>query len=516
MPTARQGLAVSAVNGMLYAIGGVVPQSFFATNEAFDPVANSWTTKAPMPTARFLAGTNGAVVAGIVYVIGGNPPGYCTNVNEAYNPATNSWTTLAGMPEPRCHLAVAALNGLVYALGGETNSGFFFTTVDVYNPATNTWSTAAPMPTGRLDLAAVAVNGNLYAVGGGNPSLGCLSTLEAYNPLTNSWTTKAPMPTGRTGLRVGVLNGLIYAVGGSNCSSTVLSTVEIYDPATDTWTTGTPMPTARVNLGVDVLNGVLYAVGGYNGTAVTAANEVFSPQPGPPATLTLTPLTAVNPVGAQHCVTATVKDASGNPVPGVTVRFSVGPSVPTTFPSPSSGTGTTNANGRATFCYTASLPGTDRIHAFADADNNGTQDPTEPFGDAQKTWTPPASTQLCEVTISDGGWIIANNTDRATFGGNAKVLGDGTVQGQQQYQDQGPVQAMNVHSTAITATTCSQDRTTASIFGKATIDGAGSFVFRIDVTDAGAGGSNDTYGIMLETGYMSGQHQLGAGNVTIH
>ena len=120
------------------------------------------------------------------------------------------------------------------------------------------------------------------------------------------------------------------------------------------------------------------------------------------------------------------------------------------------------------------------------------------------------------MTITDGGLIIANNTDRANFGGNARVLADGTPQGQEQYQDQGPVQAMQVHSTEITATTCTQDRTTASIFGKATIDGAGSYVFRIDVTDAGASGSNDTYGIMLETGYMSGQHRLGGGNITIH
>jgi len=230
----------------------------------------------------------------------------------------------------------------------------------------------------------------------------------------------------------------------------------------------------------------------------------------------LTPPTATNTVGMTHCVTATVRDAFPNPVSGVRVYFSVGPSVPTTFPSPSSGSSTTNASGQATFCYTASLPGVDRIHAFADANGNGTQDPTEPFGDAEKTWTPPASTELCEVKITDGGWIIANNNDRANFGGNAQVGADGTPQGQQEYQDQGPAQPMNVHSTEITATMCSEDRTTASIFGKATINGAGSYVFRIDVTDGGSGGSNDTYGIMLETGYMSGQHQLGGGNVTIH
>jgi len=237
---------------------------------------------------------------------------------------------------------------------------------------------------------------------------------------------------------------------------------------------------------------------------------------GRPASLLLTPPVATNTVGAQHCVTATVRDDFGNPVSDVTVFFSVGPSVPPTFPSPSMGSQATDANGQAMFCYTASLPGVDRIHAFADANGDGTEQPTEPKGDAEKTWTLPASTVFCEVTITDGGWIIANNTDRANFGGNAKVLPDGTLQGQQGYRDQGPVQAMDVHSTEITATTCSQDRTTATIFGKATIDGAGSHVFRIDVTDGGSGGSNDTYGILLDNGYVSGQHPLGGGNVTIH
>jgi hypothetical protein len=39
---------------------------------------------------------------------------------------------------------------------------------------------------------------------------------------------------------------------------------------------------------------------------------------------------------------------------------------------------------------------------------------------------------------------------------------------------------------------------------------------RIDVTDMGSSGSNDSYGIILDTGYVSGQKQLRGGNVTIH
>jgi hypothetical protein len=254
----------------------------------------------------------------------------------------------------------------------------------------------------------------------------------------------------------------------------------------------------------------------YNGGIDAFVAKVAAVAVAAPATLTLAPSAATNTVGTTHCVTATVKDAFGNPVPGVTVRFSV-PTAVATHASPSSGTATTDANGQAMFCYSASLPGQDAIHAFADTDNDGQQDAGEPFGDATKTWAPPPNTAFCEVDITQGGWIVANNGDRASFGGNAKVSADGsTVQGQQEYQDHGPAQPMNVHSIELTATTCSDDLTTATIFGTATIDGSGTFVFRIDVTDQGQSGANDTYGIILSNGYVSGQHQLRGGNVTIH
>jgi hypothetical protein len=52
----------------------------------------------------------------------------------------------------------------------------------------------------------------------------------------------------------------------------------------------------------------------------------------------------------------------------------------------------------------------------------------------------------------------------------------------------------------------------ATIFGTATINGAGAHDFRIDVTD----NLPNTYGLMLDTGYTSGQHTLGGGQITIH
>jgi hypothetical protein len=231
---------------------------------------------------------------------------------------------------------------------------------------------------------------------------------------------------------------------------------------------------------------------------------------GPPTTVVLTPPAATNSVGTQHCVTATVHDAGGNPVPDVTVRFSVTGSVNT------SGSAMTDANGQATFCYMGPpLPGADVITAFADTDNDATQDPGEPSGGATKVWTLPVTTPLCEITITNGGWITAANGDRASFGGNAKADGAGNTQGQEEYQDHGPVQPMNVHAITVMAIVC-DGTTQASIFGQATIDGAGSFFYRIRVKDLGEPGvGQDTYGLLLQTGYNSGEQVLQGGNVQI-
>jgi hypothetical protein len=228
---------------------------------------------------------------------------------------------------------------------------------------------------------------------------------------------------------------------------------------------------------------------------------------GPPATLTLSPETATNPVDSEHCVTATVEDAFGNPVPGVTVRFTVAGS------DSASGSATTDANGQATFCYTVSaLPGADAIHAFADTDGDATQDVGEPFDDATKLIVLPPSTPGC--TVSNGGRIMAANGDRATFGGSATFDGL-AASGDEHYRDHGPAANINVDSTAVLAVVCSPDKTQATIFGQATINGSSSHLYRIGVKDLNEPGRNDTYRILLSTGYDSGEQTLIGGNVQI-
>jgi hypothetical protein len=243
------------------------------------------------------------------------------------------------------------------------------------------------------------------------------------------------------------------------------------------------------------------AVGGTNPS--DTASKVW--RPGPPRTLDLTPETDTNTVDDQHCVLATVRDAFGNATPNITVRFSVAGSVTT------SGSATTNAAGQATFCYTGpALPGADVITAYADADNDNVNDPApdDPEDTARKAWLIPASTPGCKVTY--GGRITVNG-NRATFGGNAKADG---LKGNENYQDHGPP-AIHVKSLEILSVRCSTDGTSASIFGTASVNGAGSFDFRIDVRDLGEPGDTDRYRMRVGA-YDSGDRQLEGGNIQIH
>ena len=174
MPTPRSGPAVGVINGKIYVAGGAtacppcVPQP--AALEVFDPTANSWGTKAPIPTPRESAA--GAVVNGKLYVIGGfvRPATCCsgtiTNIVEIYDPSTDTWTTGAPMPTARYLTAAGAIGGLIHVIGGQTET-LALATHEVYDPATNTWSTKAPMTVPRYFLMAAGIDPKLYAAGGG-------------------------------------------------------------------------------------------------------------------------------------------------------------------------------------------------------------------------------------------------------------------------------------------------------------------------------------------------------------
>jgi hypothetical protein len=520
-----RGIAVDA--GGTYVTGVAAPGSpnFPTTSGAYDTSHNglndafvsklnpSLTGVASLVYSTFLGDSGNETGLGIAVDSGGasvtgqtSSTGFPTTTG-AFDTTHNS----SGVDDAFVSKLNAAGSALVYStfLGGSGVDRGMGIAVDSSGMYVTGLTISLNFPTmGAFDTSNNGQDGfvSKLSVGPGPPATLTLSPKTATNVVGNPHTVTATVKDSSGNPTPGIV--VRFSVSGAN-STSGMNTTNASGQATFTYT-GTVAGGDTISAFADTDNDTTQDTGEPGDTAAKTWT------PGPPFSLTLAPPTATNVVGTTHCVTATVKDSFGNPTPGITVVFSVPTSV-ATFASPSSGSATTNSSGQAMFCFSASLPGMDAIHAFADFNpKNGSQDTGEPFGDATKTWTPPPSTAFCEVKITNGGWFIANNGDRASFGGNAKVAADGSIQGQEQYQDQGPAQPRNVHSIELTATTCSDDKKMASIFGRATINGSGSFVFRIDVTDQGEPGTNDTYGIMMSDGYASGQHTLMGGNVQIH
>ena len=138
-----------------------------------------------MPTARYELAA--AEAGGKIYALGGNNSlnNYLSgiqNVVEEYDPAANTWTTKAPMPTVREVLAAAAAGGKIYAIGGFDNRGVDLNVVEEYDPAptSNTWTTKAPMLTTRSNLTAAEAGGKIYGIGGASGAP--LNVVEAYTP----------------------------------------------------------------------------------------------------------------------------------------------------------------------------------------------------------------------------------------------------------------------------------------------------------------------------------------------
>jgi N-acetylneuraminic acid mutarotase len=135
------------------------------------------------------------------------------------------------MPTARDHLAVVALGGKLYAIGGRASFfGTKYASVEIYDPANDSWQTGPPISEGRGGLAAAVLDGRIYVFGGELP-FRVLNLTEMYDPATNSWWVKAPMPTGRHGLGAVAVGNRIYVVsGGVRPAASRSSLNEAFEP----------------------------------------------------------------------------------------------------------------------------------------------------------------------------------------------------------------------------------------------------------------------------------------------
>jgi N-acetylneuraminic acid mutarotase len=230
IPTPRTSYSygIAACQNKIYVIGGERwnessgNSNYLSTNEVYDPLTDTWETKESMPTGRRYVEAN--VVDGKIYVISGNInyPSYGrTHVNEVYDPATDSWTTKQPIPYPVIKGASTVLDSKIYILGGlfESDTPPNARYNQIYDTETDTWSLGDPLPTQMWYTAAGATTGamapkRIYVMGGGLDEL--IDVVNVYDPESGSWSSGTPLPTVRAGHAIAVVDDVLYVMGGAD------------------------------------------------------------------------------------------------------------------------------------------------------------------------------------------------------------------------------------------------------------------------------------------------------------
>lgn len=307
-PTPRWLHSAAVVDGKVYVMGGVGADNQPVTSvEVYDSGSATWARCSPMPTARALLAA--AVVDGTIYTFGGTTMGLDKlGVVEAYDPGTDTWSRKADLPTPRNSHSAVAVGGRIFVIGGwgldEPEGGWgavdlteaaAFPTVEVYDPETNGWERGADVPAPRGLLALAVVEGKIYAMGGGirregqdEPS----ALVEVYDTEKDRWEPGVPMPTPRFAASAEVVDGRVYVAGGVTTrgkastqvererSRAPLSVVEVFDPERGEWTSAPGLKDPRGWHSSSLVNGALHVIGGRSAPPAGGVLEVDGPIPG--------------------------------------------------------------------------------------------------------------------------------------------------------------------------------------------------------------------------------------------
>lgn len=174
-----------------------------------------------------------------------------------YHEAAGEWRELTRLPEgaPARGCGLCVLYNYLFVAGGVAPAGPDGRArpsdqVFCYNPATHSWSAVRPLLQARSQLQLLALDGHLYAVGGE-----CLLSVERYDPRADRWAAVAPLPRGAFAVahEATTCNGEIYVSGGS-----LFYRLLKYDPRRDEWQECPCSSSRERSADMVALNGFIY------------------------------------------------------------------------------------------------------------------------------------------------------------------------------------------------------------------------------------------------------------------
>ncbi len=201
-------------------------------------------------------------IGGTDYVVGGYD-GSRPDASVLATTDSRTFTTVTALPVPVRYPAVAALDGMIYAFGGQAitgpDAGAAVNVIQAVDPARHTAAVVGRLPEPLAGAVAVTVDGEVFVAGGDSPAarppvpgLGTtqlsgqsgaagstVSAIWAFNPAT-----RRLLPAGRLQVPVShaavtVSGSTAWIVGGES-GGTVVSAVQVLRPDRAFGTAGAP------------------------------------------------------------------------------------------------------------------------------------------------------------------------------------------------------------------------------------------------------------------------------------
>jgi DNA-binding CsgD family transcriptional regulator/N-acetylneuraminic acid mutarotase len=231
-PTAVQAAGAAVIGGRIYVPGGCdTSEQPSNLMEVYDPQSDSWQTGVVMPQA--LCHYAISALEGKLYIFGGWNGSAAVADVRVFDPIRGEWSLHVPMPGPRMDASAAVVDDRIYVAGGRDGTHLLDELL-VFDPTQSpknslAWTLRANLTHPRADLALAALAGNLYVVGGGWSE--ALPQNERFDTRTNSWQAMedAPETLWRVG-GVAALETKIYVIGGwkGSPSATVAEYTALY------------------------------------------------------------------------------------------------------------------------------------------------------------------------------------------------------------------------------------------------------------------------------------------------
>ncbi|XP_004438068.1 PREDICTED: kelch domain-containing protein 7B isoform X1 [Ceratotherium simum simum] len=201
----------------------------------FNPQENTWRRLTQVPEEAPLRGCGLCTMHNYLFLAGGvrgsGAKAVCSNEVFCYNPLTDIWSQVRPMQQARAQLKLVALDGLLYAIGGEC-----LYSMECYDPRTDAWTSRAPLPAGTFPVAheAVACRGDIYVTGGH-----LFYRLLRYSPVKDMWDECPYSASHRRSSDMVALGGFLYRF---DLLRGVGAAVMRYNTVTGSWSRAASLP----------------------------------------------------------------------------------------------------------------------------------------------------------------------------------------------------------------------------------------------------------------------------------